>query len=609
MRLKDALFSLQPGKKGQRIIREMTSKWSEKEQDAENEVPLPEYPRPQMRRDSWVNLNGWWDYAIVPAGSAYTGAQGRILVPFSPETARSGVKRILQPEEAIWYVKQTGPVKVPDKHRVLLHFGAADERCIVWWNGQKVGSHRNGYLPFSFDITEYVRQEDNELRVYVRDDTDKGTACRGKQTLKPGGMFYQAQSGIWQTVWLEYVPERYVRELSFSPDLKQCAVKIQLRMNAPAPVEIESEGMTYRFAEDQFSCVRRIDSGKKDHQGEYVLAVTVPVVDLHLWSPEAPYLYPVKIRAGTDQIESYFAMRSFGKGVDKNGHPCITLNGKPYFLNGVLDQGYWPESLMTPPSEAAMIFDISEMKRLGFNMIRKHEKTEPARWYYHCDRIGMVVWQDMVHGGGPINAMLLTYLPTVFPVIGKCLKDRHYRLFSRTDAPARKRFEQDLIRMLRQYGNSPCIGIWGLFNEGWGQFDALRLTEVIRKHDPSRLVDHAGGWYDQGGGDLRSVHNYFRKLNVERDSRPFVLSEYGGYSCKIEGHAACEDTYGYHTCRPEDFPCEFRRIMEEISSLRERGLAAAVYTQLSDIEEETNGLYTYDRKICKPDPDHGIGLR
>ncbi|MBQ9066815.1 MAG: glycoside hydrolase family 2, partial [Clostridia bacterium] len=273
--------------------------------------------------------------------------------------------------------------------------------------------------------------------------------------------------------------------------------------------------------------------------------------------------------------------------------------GETYFFHGVLDQGYWPETLMTAPTDEAMVFDISQMKELGFNMLRKHVKIEAARWYWHCDRLGMVVWQDMVNGGGPVNKVLETYGPTVFPPLGTHLRDDHYALLSRRDAGARRRFEKDLRKMVRQLYNFPCIGMWVPFNEGWGQFDALRITEDIRKTDPTRPVDHASGWFDQGGGDVRSVHNYFRLLTVEPDHRAFVLSEYGGANCNIVGHSMSEDVYGYQTVKEEDFTDTFYKLMEKIHSLEKDGLSGAVYTQVSDIEEETNGLLTYDRSVRK----------
>ena len=590
MRLKDAIGTLQTGREKNRKKTALRTVWSCPE-DMADACPLPEYPRPQLVRSSWTNLNGWWDYAIVPAGEAFRKPEGRILVPFPPEADRSGVGRVRQPKETLWYAREFECPAHDGGQRVILHFGAVDERCAVFVNGKKAGVHRNGYLSFSFDITALLKTGSNELRVCVRDDSDAGTECRGKQRLAPGGMFYQAQSGIWQTVWLETVPENYITNLTVVPRADLRTVGILLEMKRPADVVVRIGGCAdaVRLSAEEF----RTGSGAASARKEVVIDSP------RLWTPESPALYDLKIDAGEDQVRSYFAMRYFGKGTDRAGHPCLTLNGRPYFFNGILDQGYWPESLLTAPSDEALIFDIIEMKRLGFNMIRKHEKIEAERWYCHCDRLGMVVWQDMVHGGRRINSLLMTYLPTLVPWIRTHLPDRMHPLFGRAEADSRARFEADLLRMIRQLKNHPCIGLWNLFNEGWGQFDALRLEVAVKREDPDRMTDHASGWFDQGGGDVKSEHNYFRKLVVEKDPRPFVLSEYGGFSCRIAGHCMFGENYGYHDYAEKDFPDAFRRLAGEIEALKADGLAAAVYTQVSDVEEETNGLYTYDRKVCK----------
>ena len=582
---------MQLGKKKQVQVRELSTVWSEQADDGPQAVPLPEYPRPQLRRSDWTCLNGWWEYGICPggkAGKASRGeADGKILVPFSPETKRSGVGRTLQPGETLWYRKAIEGLQLPEGRRLILHFGAVDERCAVYWNGSKVGSHRNGYLAFEFDVTQFVQPGTNELKVFVRDDTDEGNECRGKQTLEPGGMFYHAQSGIWQTVWLETVPEIYLRDLKITPLVAEEAVELKMAFSG----EPEDEKEVRIFAGESEEAVTIPLSGE--------VKAVIPVPEPRLWSPEHPELYSLRIEAGEDVVESFFAMRSFGTGTDAEGTARLTLNGAPYFFNGVLDQGYWPESLMTPPSDEALVYDIEKMKALGFNMLRKHVKIECARWYYHCDRIGMVVWQDMINGGGPVQTLLETYLPTVFPAFGNHLRDDHYKLFAREDEMARRRYERDLLRMIRQLYNYPCIGQWVPFNEGWGQFDSLRITDRIKKEDPTRSVDHASGWFDQGGGDVRSIHNYFRPLAVKKERRAFVISEYGGINCQIGGHSMNEEVYGYHIAEADQFPQQFEDKMTEIRELEKDGLCGAVYTQVSDIEEETNGLLTYDRKVRK----------
>ena len=622
MRMKDAIASLQLGRKKQAQVHQLCTIWSKYAEDGPDAVPLAEYPRPQLRRADWQCLNGWWEYAFRRPGESMGIAEGSILVPFSPETVRSGVGRTLLPGALLWYRKTIEDFHLPKGKRVILHFGAVDERCAVWWNGTKVGTHRNGYLSFSFDVTDYVCEGTNKLEVCVRDDTDQGTACRGKQTLKPGGMYYHGQSGIWQTVWLEIVPESYLKGLKITPLLEEEAVDLSLtfsdvpecgdprvRITVFSPALYDLENGT----EDAFKSVFKSagvfntagSAGEEDPARTFDfpwkrrMRVRIPVPEPRLWSPEDPALYAFRIEAGEDVVDSYFAMRSFGVGKDEAGRARLFLNGAPYFFHGVLDQGYWPESLMTAPADQAMVFDIAQMKELGFNMLRKHVKIEPARWYWHCDRIGMVVWQDMVNGGGPVHKILETYGPTVFPPLGDHLRDNHYALLSRQDADARRRFEKDLKRMIRQLYNCPCVGMWVPFNEGWGQFDALRITDDVKKADPTRPVDHASGWFDQGGGDVRSVHNYFRPLTVEPDQRAFVISEYGGANCNVAGHSMSEEVYGYQTVREEDFQDTFRSLMEKIHSLIKDGLSGAVYTQVSDIEEETNGLLTYDRSVRK----------
>ena len=631
MRIKDAVRALQPGREKSRVPVLQETVWDGEiygrrgAEDAYAEaageadaaaVPLAEYPRPQLVRENWINLNGPWRYQIVQAGAAFEKADGTIRVPFSPESSLSGVNRTLLPGQAIWYVREAELAAIPPGKRLLLHFGAVDERCKVWWNGRYVGMHRGGFLSFSFDVTEYACEGRNELRVYVRDDSDQGTAVRGKQRLEPGGMYYQAQSGIWQTVWLETVPENYLTDLQIEAEPEMDEAQVRFRMKSPVPVRIRTAESEYRFGKESFALTgapsasgRGVDahsagSGIGNLQ-TYQFEAHIPIRGLHLWSPEEPVLHPLTIQAGEDLAESYFAVRAFGTGVDENGHPCLTLNGKPYFFHGILDQGYWPGSLMTPPSDEALVWDITQAKRLGFNTIRKHEKIECARWYYHCDRLGMAVWQDMPHGGERVNALLQTYLPTVAPFLWNRTEDRHYRLFGRKDVRERKRFERDLLGMIRQLRVFPCIALWGIFNEGWGQFDALRLAGMVKKEDPGRLVEHASGWFDQGGGDIVSEHNYFRRLRVKQDAasggRPYVLSEYGGYTCRIPGHVMYRSSYGYHDYSPEELPKAFARLMKEIEELKKEGLAGAVYTQLSDIEEETNGLMTYDRRVCKLD--------
>ena len=565
----------------------MLTPWGEA---LDREHPLPEYPRPQLRRNSYLNLNGIWEYAITKTAEKPAAMQGEIVVPFSPETPLSGVGHILQPDEYLWYRRS---VTLPEGFfrggRLLLHFGAVDQRCTVWVNGQEAGSHTGGYLPFALDVTELIEGDAFTLELRVTDPTDTGSLSRGKQRLKNTGIWYTPQSGIWQTVWMECVPENYLRSLRITPKPEENAVHIRLEADDPAmaAVTICRDGGI-------------IAEGQTDENGESTL--TIPAEELRLWSPEDPVLYDVSIvLPGGDRVESYFGMRSFGIGKDEKGLPRLLLNGKPYFQNGLLDQGYWSDGYYTAPSDEALIHDIAEMKRLGFNMLRKHIKVEPLRWYYHCDRLGMLVWQDMMNGGESYSPLSIY----VFSNLGLRVKDDRYRYFSRSDEAGRTHYYEELGQMIDLLYNTVSLALWVPFNEGWGQFDALKAAEFIRKRDDTRPIDHASGWYDQGGGDIKSIHWYFRPYHHKqppKEQRPICLTEYGGYNCAVPGHCWGEGAeFGYKKIAdPAEFNRAFQKLMEEqIIPAKERGLAAAVYTQVSDVEGERNGLLTYDRKVCK----------
>ena len=565
----------------------MLTPWGEA---LDREHPLPEYPRPQLRRNSYLNLNGIWEYAITKTAEKPAAMQGEIVVPFSPETPLSWVGHILQPDEYLWYRRS---VTLPEGFfrggRLLLHFGAVDQCCTVWVNGQEAGSHTGGYLPFALDVTELIEGDAFTLELRVTDPTDTGSLSRGKQRLKSTGIWYTPQSGIWQTVWMECVPENYLRSLRITPKPEENAVHIRLEADDPAmaAVTICRDGGI-------------IAEGQTDENGESTL--TIPAEELRLWSPEDPFLYDVSIvLPGGDRVESYFGMRAFGIGKDEKGLPRLLLNGKPYFQNGLLDQGYWSDGYYTAPSDEALIHDIAEMKRLGFNMLRKHIKVEPLRWYYHCDRLGMLVWQDMMNGGESYSPLSIY----VFSNLGLRVKDDRYRYFSRSDEAGRTHYYEELGQMIDLLYNTVSLALWVPFNEGWGQFDALKAAEFIRKRDDTRPIDHASGWYDQGGGDIKSIHWYFRPYHHKqppKEQRPICLTEYGGYNCAVPGHCWGEGAeFGYKKIAdPAEFNRAFQKLMEEqIIPAKERGLAAAVYTQVSDVEGERNGLLTYDRKVCK----------
>ena len=546
---------------------------------------LQEYPRPQLVRESYYNLNGLWDYAITASDACPGAWDGEILVPFSPEAPLSGVGRILKPGQVLWY-RRTLPFAKPDGGRMLLHIGAADQRAWVYVNGLLAGTHTGGYTAFTLDMTKLLRDGENILTVAVRDDTDAVPLSRGKQKTKRGGIWYTPQSGIWQTVWAEHVPENYVQALLFTPELPEG--RVRWRLAAPAPkgarIEISYQGTP-------------VGSGETDEDG--CGSAVLPPEQLHLWSPEAPNLYDVTIKLGDDTVRSYFAMRTVGTGKDAAGHPCLLLNGQPYFHHGVLDQGYWPDGLYTAPSDEALIYDITLMKRLGFNMLRKHIKVEPMRWYYHCDRLGMLVWQDMPSGGGQYNLLTISA-----PLItGVHLKDSHYRLFARTDAEGRDSYTRELEELVAQLQNCPCIVLWVPFNEGWGQFDAKNAVRLLRRLDPTRLIDHASGWHDQGVSDVKSLHVYFKpyRFKPDKKGRAVVLSEFGGYNLPVAGHTWNAKNFGYKGYQtPEALGEAVKTLYEtQIVPACKSGLAADVYTQLSDVEDEVNGFVTYDRRVEK----------
>ena len=553
---------------------------------------LEEYPRPEMVRESYLNLNGMWDYAITGSGSFPQKYDGKILVPFSPEAPLSGVNRILQPGEYLHYERPLALHK-EDHVRYLLHFGAVDQVCKVYVNGENAGEHTGGYLAFSLDITELLRDGENYIHVTVQDFSDTSFHAKGKQSLQRGGMWYTPQSGIWQSVWMEKVPVCHIRTLKITPDYEHGSVLLKIILNnrekIPVCAAVSFRGETLQVV-----------------QGMTGTSLRIGPLPMHPWTPETPDLYDLAVQAGEDEVSSYFAMRRISVEKDDNGIRRLFLNGSPYYHNGVLDQGYYPDGLYTAPSDDAMVHDILQMKHLGFNMLRKHMKIEPSRWYYHCDRLGMLVWQDMVCGGDLYHGWFVTIMPNLFPFTGRMIKDRNRWLFSRTQEAGRREYLREVKHTIRQLYHHPCIVLWTAFNEGWGQFDAGKATDLIRRADPSRLVEETSGWFDQGGGDLNSIHNYFRKLRVSPDPhRCVALTEFGGYSWHIPDRSFNEKEYGYRKYHSKEELTHgietlwARDLFENIP----KGLSASVYTQLSDIEDETNGLLTYDREEIKVDEE------
>ena len=558
----------------------------------------PEYPRPQLVRDQWQNLNGLWQYAITPkAAQKPTTYEGQILVPFPIESALSGVMKQVTPDQRLWYRRAFSVPANWSGKRVLLHFGAVDWDTAVQVNGKEMGTHRGGYDAFSFDITNALKAGENEIVVGVMDPTNTGYQPRGKQVLKPGGIFYVPTTGIWQTVWLEPVPQNYIRGLKIVPDVDRKSVYVTADVAGDARnyvVEIETTAPKAN-ADDPAASVNVV--ANLGDKVEITLTDDQPV---RLWTPETPYLYDLVVRLhekkpgqnvtvgnnpGQDKVRSYFGMRKIALGKDDKGVTRIMLNNKFVFQMGFLDQGFWPDGLYTAPTDAALKYDIEVSKQLGMNMARKHVKVEPARWYYHCDKLGMLVWQDLPSGNFSKGTTKEKDGQAVSPEAGK-------------------QYETELKAMIDGFGNHPSIVMWVVFNEGWGQYDTVRLTKWAKELDPSRLVNCASGWHDRPVGDVIDMHSY-PGPNAPKweETRAAVLGEFGGLGLAVEGNTWTQQSWGYRgMTSKEALNKNYLKLMHGVWRLRdEAGLSAAVYTQTTDVETECNGLLTYDREVIKVD--------
>jgi hypothetical protein len=539
----------------------------------------PEYPRPIMRRSEWLNLNGLWDYAITRRSGEPLGYHGKILVPFPIESALSGVADTVGPNRRLWYTRD---FLVPESwldSRVLLHFEASDWETEVWVDGSNVGLHRGGYDPFSFDITEHLSDSlTHELVVAVWDPTDEGTQPRGKQVRHPRGIFYTSVTGLWGTVWLEPVPETAIADYVAAADIDGASVI----------VSVVAPDMA---AGDRLEVSVLANGGiVSDNEGPANRPLEVPVPEPRLWHPDDPYLYDLRIRllrdgAELDEVDGYFGMREVSIGPDDDGVLRILLNGRFVFQSGPLDQGYWPDGLYTAPTEAAMVYDLEMTKAMGFNMLRKHVKVEPRTFYTWCDRLGILVWQDMPNANVPLEARD---------------SDRP------TDPQATAQFESELVRLVQTHMNHPSIVMWVPFNEGWGQHDSERVVDLIRAVDPSRLVNHASGWYDRGTGDVIDHHHYpDPRPPTPSATRAAVQGEFGGLGFNVSGHMWTKEGWGYALFPDrESLAQRFEDLFQVIrQAASDSGLSAAVYTQTTDIETENNGLMTYDREVAKLAPE------
>ncbi len=568
---------------------QLMTRWSK---NISSETPLPEYPRPQLKREKWLNLNGLWDYTItrkkITAVDQVKEYTGKILVPFPIESGLSGVCTKLGPKDRLWYRRFFTIPETWNEQKILLNFGAVDWEATIWVNNAKIGTHKGGYTPFTFDITNYLTQsEENELVVSILDPTDKGQQEKGKQFLKPKIVFYTAVSGIWQTVWMEPVSEHYIRKINLTPDVDEETLNISIDAGS--------------F--DNLSVKVKVIDEKKEIISVEGPANSIDILKLpspNLWSPESPFLYNLTIDLLfegkiVDSIGSYFGMRKIETVMDEAGNPRIALNNKPLFQYGLLDQGYWPDGLYTAPTDEALKYDIEITKELGFNLIRKHVKVESARWYYHCDKIGILVWQDMPNGG---NFSFLFY---------------QYLTQGRRKKSVRDSYYQELNAMIQCLYNSPSIIVWVPFNEGWGQFETEKVVDTIKQLDSSRLIDAASGWFDKKVGHIKDIHKYpGPKIPEIEKTRVAVLGEFGGLGYIKKEHTWVPNKifgliryyHGFRKSKSEDdFFQKYSELLTQLKPLISQGLCAAIYTQTTDIEGEINGLLTYDRDIIKIEPD------
>ncbi len=547
-----------------------------------NQIPLSEYPRPQLKRKSYICLNGLWDYAIRGIESIPDVFDGKILVPYSPEVEKSGVNKAVKPNDYLFYRLDYEMPADFIKDKVILHFGAVDQIAEVFINGKFALKHIGGFLPFELDIKPFLTDNKVQIVLRVQDTTNSSYHSSGKQSLNPGGIWYKPQSGIYMPVWMESVSTGYIEKIKITPNIDNKAVNIVFKSSKKA-AKLALNEKIYDIEANQDNIIE--------------------IDDLKLWSPENPYLYEFKIYNDVDEINSYFAMRKISL-VKKGKRLVIALNNQEYFMKGVLDQGYYQDGLLTPNSDEDYINDIKLIKNLGFNVSRKHIKIESLRWYYHCDRLGLLVWQDFVNGCTKYDF----WLNQVPLFVRYKISDHRYKKFFRENEEGRKEAYQEFLDTIDLLYNSPCIVLWTIFNEAWGQFDAKEMYEKLKQIDPTRLYDHASGWHDQGSSDVKSMHIYKWKVKVPNrratKNRAYVCSECGAYILdKRLKEAKKKEGFIYLLFNnKEDFQKEYTRfIKEEIIPAKNKGMSAFIYTQLSDVEEEMNGFITYDRKEIKVD--------
>ena len=533
-------------------------------------APLLEYPRPQFVRNSYLNLNGEWDFTFAKAPDCKTDCNQKITVPYSPESVLSGIGRAPQKDEYLVYRKTAHFPADFIKSKTLLHIGAVDQECEIFVNGISFGSFANGYLPIECDISNAVKVGDNELCIIVKDSLSY-LYPTGKQRAKRGGIWYTPVSGIWQTVWAESLPEKHIESAKITPNFEEGSVKIEV-------VGAKDFEAKISFA------------GEEIFAGNFNSLAEIKIPEPKYWSPEVPNLYDLTLKSGEDEVKSYFALRKFEA---KNGR--FYLNGKPYFVNGLLDQGYFSDGIYTPASYDAFKGDILSMKALGFNALRKHIKIEPMAFYHLCDKLGMLVLQDTVNVG-----KYSFFKDTILPFAGfKGFKKPPYINVNRKQQESFTEHSKALVKYLY---NCPSVVYYTIFNEGWGQFDGDKLYKILKEEDPTRVYDSTSGWFWQNLSDVTSYHIYFKPIKLAPSERPIIVSEFGGYSHVCKGHEFnTSKTFGYRIYKDlQEFEDDFVKLYtDEISGNLKNGLAGAIYTQVSDVEDECNGILTYDRKVCK----------
>lgn len=550
------------------------------------------HPRPKLIRDNYLLLDGEWNFELSSTNVPLQYLSKTIKVPFAPESMQSGLYIRVEGDQYLHYSTQFNMSNIGKK--TLIHFQAVDQECDVYCNSIYIGSHSGGYTSFTFDVTDTLKEGINSLYIVVNDKTELAPYGRGKQRLNNTGsmasIFYTPVSGIWQSVWIEHVPEDYIYSISLKASYLHKEIEIEIKThskNTSYNIEVFDENLLIHS---------QVLESNINHK--------IILDNIQAWSPDEPKLYYVKVSNSHDEVLSYVGFRDIKSKADVKNIMRFYLNDKPIFMSGVLDQGYWHQTLLTPPNDEALINDIMLIKEMGFNTLRKHVKVESERFYYHCDVLGMLVWQDIPNGGDDYNFNVVTYLPNISDFISRHIKDSNYSLLGRKSKNSRDIYYTELIEILNQLQHYPSIVVWVPFNEGWGQFDANKASDLIKEKDPSRLINEACGWFDQGGGDIHSIHSYFKPLRTKAKSRVVALSEFGGHSLAIPNHTYGNKNFGYKKINASNVNESYQKLykLKVIRNIKS-GLSASIVTQLSDVYNEINGLITFDRKVIKVSKD------